>query len=561
MSPFRHRSPFTFKVLTAVFILFFFISSTWIWDSLPQFPIGLPVGLGGVRKIQFDGFKGGVSSADREKADHVRDAMKRTFWKYRERAWGEDDVKPVTGGYRTSRNGWGAFIVDTSTTLPFMGLWEEFRLEVDHIVNKIDFTNASGLVDPFETTIRYLGALVSLTDLIDNNFDQTAGVTKELRDRVLGQAVVLATKLGPGFDSPTGMVWPRVNFTHNKPSGDPPDVLIDPVKAKWLHPAIGPARAGSNILENKALSKLTKNKIYAKNATKAWSPLVWNPNHEEWPGIVEGPIDIFTAKPVGFVRSWEGGHDSYYEYLIKAHILNPHAQHSKTYRDRWVQAAESLREHLATRSNATVKETGQGRLYIGKWDNGTYVNVMGHLSCFAPGNLILGGRYLKRDDILRFGLELLDTCHHTYDATATRIGPETFHWHPVDRNVSQSPLGEYHQIQVDHFGYWATGPMYRLRPEYVESLFYAWRITGDRKYRKWAWDAFSAIESVCRAEYGYAGIRDVFVAPVNVTRADYTESFWGAETLKYLYLTFADTNVGTLDKWVYSTEGHPFRIF
>jgi hypothetical protein len=40
---------------------------------------------------------------------------------------------------------------------------------------------------------------------------------------------------------------------------------------------------------------------------------------------------------------------------------------------------------------------------------------------------------------------------------------------------------------------------------------------------------------------------------------DESESFWGAETLKYLWLTFEDVGVGSLDQWIFSTEGHLFR--
>lgn len=41
-------------------------------------------------------------------------------------------------------------------------------------------------------------------------------------------------------------------------------------------PVIGPARAGSNYLENTVLSKLTGDVRYVRNATRAWAPLVWN---------------------------------------------------------------------------------------------------------------------------------------------------------------------------------------------------------------------------------------------------------------------------------------------
>ncbi|KAI9844847.1 MAG: hypothetical protein M1837_005265 [Sclerophora amabilis] len=462
--------------------------------------------------------------------------MKRTFWKYKLKAWGEDDIKPVTGGFRTSRNGWGAFIVDCATTLPLMGLWQELHLEIDHIINKIDFTNATELVDPFETTIRYLGGLVSLTNLIDDDLGPEANITKTQRDQLLAQAVTLARKLEPSFDSPTGMVWPRVNFTHDIPAGDPPDVLRgSPEKAKWKHPAISPARAGSNILENGALSKLTGDGIYLENATKAWAPLVWNKNPEEWPGIIDGPIDIFTGTPVGRFRSWDAPHDSYYEYLIKAHIFSPGSKHARKYRNRWVQAAESLREHLSSRANSTGEGNGHQQLYIGSWDDGRYVNTMHHFSCFAAGNLLLGGRYLGREDLFTFGLELLDSCHHIYTSTTTHIGPDAFHWiaDATANHTAKLPTNTAQASMLKRLGFWSSAPHYTLRPEYVESVFYAWRITGEEKYRDWAWEAFTSIEAVTRARYGYGGLHNVFDSVEDASLMDYTESFWGGETLKY----------------------------
>ncbi|KAG8783183.1 maturation of Asn-linked oligosaccharides protein [Ceratobasidium sp. 428] len=38
---------------------------------------------------------------------------------------------------------------------------------------------------------------------------------------------------------------------------------------------------------------------------------------------------------------------------------------------------------------------------------------------------------------------------------------------------------------------------------------------------------------------------------------DQTETFFFAEVLKYLYLTFADPHVIHLDEWVLNTEAHP----
>jgi len=48
-----------------------------------------------------------------------------------------------------------------------------------------------------------------------------------------------------------------------------------------------------------------------------------------------------------------------------------------------------------------------------------------------------------------------------------------------------------------------------LRPETVESLFYLWRITGNKTYQEWGWNIFQAFEKNSRLETGYVGLKDV----------------------------------------------------
>ena len=38
------------------------------------------------------------------------------------------------------------------------------------------------------------------------------------------------------------------------------------------------------------------------------------------------------------------------------------------------------------------------------------------------------------------------------------------------------------------------------------------------------------------------------------------QSFWLAETLKYLYLLFSPPDLLPLDKWLFNTEAHPVRL-
>lgn len=43
-------------------------------------------------------------------------------------------------------------------------------------------------------------------------------------------------------------------------------------------------------------------------------------------------------------------------------------------------------------------------------------------------------------------------------------------------------------------------------------------------------------------------------------RDNLMQSFFLAETLKYLYLLFSPPSFLSLDKWVFNTEAHPLRI-
>lgn len=87
-----------------------------------------------------------------------------------------------------------------------------------------------------------------------------------------------------------------------------------------------------------------------------------------------------------------------------------------------------------------------------------------------------------------------------------------------------------------------------------------WRLTKEPKYRQWAWDAVQAIEKYCLVPggTGYSGISNVDT--VETTQDDVQQSFWLAETLKYLYLIFSNDELISFDQWVFNTEAHPLPI-
>lgn len=71
------------------------------------------------------------------------------------------------------------------------------------------------------------------------------------------------------------------------------------------------------------------------------------------------------------------------------------------------------------------------------------------------------------------GASLTETCHVSYDKTATKLGPEAFRF-----------TDNYEAVAVR-----GTEKYNILRPETVESYFVLWRLTHDNKYREWGWEA------------------------------------------------------------------------
>ena len=58
---------------------------------------------------------------------------------------------------------------------------------------------------------------------------------------------------------------------------------------------------------------------------------------------------------------------------------------------------------------------------------------------------------------------------------------------------------------------------------------------------------------------GYAALDNVLTE--SQTQRNKMDSFFTAETLKYLYLLFSDADVLPLDRWVFNTEAHPLQVF
>lgn len=107
-------------------------------------------------------------------------------------------------------------------------------------------------------------------------------------------------------------------------------------------------------------------------------------------------------------------------------------------------------------------------------------------------------------------------------------------------------------------GYTRIGSkQYILRPEAIESVWYMYRITGDPIWMEKGWKMWEATIAAIKTPLAHSAIDNVLSDEPK--KKDEMESFWIAETLKYYYLLFAETNLISLDEWVLNTEAHPFR--
>lgn len=445
-----------------------------------------------------------------------------SYGAYRKFAWGHDEVAPLTQVPLDPRNGWGATIIDAMSTMCIMGLTDFFD-EALNFTQNIDFTksNTADTVSMFETTIRYVGGLISAYELSGKQHFFLVDQAKQLADR-----------LSLAWSKGNAVPFPFVDFSTNTVDDEISNI----------------AGSGTLTLEWSRLSQYTGNDTYRKLAEGSVLKMAANP--APLPGLPAQGIDPSTGQPVGGYVTWGGGSDSYFEYLIKyARLSNTN---DNTFAGSWLAAVDSSIRTLIKTS------TVGNHVYLADYDDQKNIRHVGsHLACFYAGNWLLGGKLTNNDTIVKLALQLNEGCWNTYASDATGIGPEVFAYSSADGNFTGDGNPSADQLAFyNQHGFYITDSVYVQRPEVLESNFYAWRVTGNQTYLQRARDAVASFNKFLSTPTGFAGINDV--NNPTTTKIDETESFWFAEVLKYLYLTFDDPNRISLDNYVFNTEAHPF---
>ncbi|KAG5973379.1 hypothetical protein E4U55_000587 [Claviceps digitariae] len=503
-----------------------------------------------------------------ERRTSVVEAFELSWDTYARYAWGYDEYRPISKtGKNMAPKGLGWIIIDALDTMMLMNLTSRVQHAREWLSNSLTWEQDQD-VNTFETTIRMLGGLLS-AHYLSNEYPQLAPLVEDDagnsgEDLYLEKAKDLADRLLSAFESDSGVPYASVNL--GKMEGLPSHADGG---------ASSTAEATTLQLEFKYLAKLTGETMFWDKVEKVMQ--VVDDNNAK-----DGLVPIYLYATNGKFRGTNirlgSRGDSYYEYLIKQYLQTNRQE--PVYEQMWDEALEGVRKHLITYTEPS------GYTIIGERPAGLDEPLspkMDHLVCFMPGTIALaatGGlteaeaRKLpswneKKERDMKLARELMQTCWGMYKWMATGLAAEITYFQIADPPLPESaPHHPPEEFDPDPDATWRQdfnvqpNDVHNLqRPETVESLFYMWRITGDVKYREWGWDMFKSFVNYTAVadEGGFTSLSNANTIPP-ATR-DNMESFWLAETLKYLYLLFSPNDLLPLDKVVINTEAHPFPRF
>jgi hypothetical protein len=370
-------------------------------------------------------------------------------------------------------------------------------------VDALDTMILMGLTDDAREARELIDTTLSFDqDIYVKNFEITirllggllSGYQLSGDKRLLMLAEDLGTRLLPAFNSPTGMPYVEVNLK----------------TGKVRNPHTNPAEVGTLLLEFGTLSRLTGNPVYYDKAKRAVVALYARRSPL---GLVGSAIDVETGVWSDSTSHIGGGIDSYYEYLLKAWLLFG----DQDCRRMWEASARAANEYLS--------EDVSGGLWYGQANMYSGARLSHHfeaLAAFFPGTLALSG------DLDR----------------ARRLQTSTF--------LMWTTFGVEPEM-IDYRSMTIVDDGYELRPEIIESAYYLHHFTGDERYREMGRTFLRDLVACCRTDVGYAALTGVRTH----TQRDAMESYFLAETLKYLYLLFAAPGVVDLRDHVFNTEAHP----
>ncbi|CAK1551956.1 unnamed protein product [Leptosia nina] len=449
--------------------------------------------------------------------EEVREMFQHAYDSYLKYAYPYDELRPLScDGVDT----WGSYsltLIDALDMLVIMGNYTEFNRVVDIVLERKDFDTDIN-VSVFETNIRIIGGLLS-AHLLSHKSGMKLEPGWPCNGPLLRLAEDVAQRLIAAFDTTTGMPYGTINLRSGVPPGETSITCT--------------AGVGTFIIEFGTLSRLTGDPLYEEVAYNALKALY---HHRSPIGLVGNHIDVMTGRWTAQDAGIGGGVDSYFEYLVKGAILLERPELMSMFtearsvidkylkKDDWYVWATMLRGHVT-------------------------LPVFQSLESYWPGVLSLIG---ESDTAMRI--------IHNYHSVWKQYGftPEVYNLGTGEASSSRES--------------------YPLRPELIESIMYLYRDTRDPILLQMGEDILRSIQHSARTPCGYAtaGYRNHIKDVRDHRKEDRMESFFLAETTKYLYLLFDPDNFihnpgvhGTVidtpngecivdvGGYIFNTEAHP----
>ncbi|XP_024972304.1 alpha-mannosidase I MNS5 isoform X2 [Cynara cardunculus var. scolymus] len=450
----------------------------------------------------------GLSAKRRRMSEKVRRMFYHAYDNYMVYAFPHDELKPMTKTFTDSLselgnlklenlpqgyNGSALTLVESLSSLVILGNNTEFEKAVIWLSENLSF-DVDARINLFECNIRLLGGLVSAHILA------TDSTNRLIQGTYNNQLLVLAEDLGrrflPAFNTPTSLPYAWINLKYG--------IMEDETTETST------SGCGSLILEMGALSRLTGDARFEHAALRALRKL-WGMRSSL--NLLGTTLDVATGEWIEYSSGIGAGVDSFYEYLIKAHILFGKEEFWRMFQTAYLGVQKYFR--YGSWYHEADMRTGRA----------TYWQLTS-LQAFWPGVQVLVG------DL----------------AAANLTHREFFH---VWKKFGVLP----ERYLLDHQIVHPTEKYYPLRPELAESTYYLYQATKDPWYLEVGEAIVDSLNLHTKVDGGFASVKDVTTMQLE----DHQHSFFLAETCKYLYLLFNDSALMGRN-YVFTTEGHPLPV-
>ena len=225
-------------------------------------------------------------------------------------------------------------------------------------------------------------------------------------------------------------------------------------------------------------------------------------------------IDVETGKWLNPLSVVGAGIDSYYEYMLKYALVSG----DQTTYTMWLNALESIKKYV-------IDHWGFLRIHDIQTTTHLPLSRIDSLAAFLPGLLTLHG-----------DIPLAESVWDVYYTLYKRF-----------------------KVIPEWFEFWdkrGTAPHF-LRPEFGESTYYLYRATKKPIYRQLAIQYIDDLYGCCKSKCGFSALDN---SSDNQSKSGKMDSFFLAETLKYLYLILDDQHWIHDAPIIFTTEAHPMFV-